>query len=95
MGFEPLAYKGLETGERRVASHAVTQNKVFFPQTIYETQIKNSLPKKFQIVFVFESAYLPNEKEMGDHVVKHGDGVKDVAFTVEDLDAIMKVKIIR
>lgn len=43
---------------------------------------------------MFESAYLPNEKEMGDHVVKHGDGVKDVAFTVEDLDAIMKVKII-
>lgn len=30
---------------------------------------------------------------MGDHVVKHGDGVKDVAFTVEDLDAIMKVRL--
>jgi len=29
--------------------------------------------------------------EMGDHLVRHGDGVKDIAFEVEDLDTIMKV----
>ena len=29
---------------------------------------------------------------MGDHLVKHGDGVKDIAFEVEDLDAIFKVQ---
>ena len=29
--------------------------------------------------------------EMGRHLVMHGDGVKDVAFEVEDLDAIVKV----
>lgn len=28
LGFEPFAYKGLETGERDVASHAVKQNDV-------------------------------------------------------------------
>lgn len=28
MGFEPLAYKGLETGCRKYAAHAVKQNKV-------------------------------------------------------------------
>jgi len=28
---------------------------------------------------------------MGDHMAKHGDGVKDVSFLVEDLDAIYKV----
>ncbi|RWS04469.1 4-hydroxyphenylpyruvate dioxygenase-like protein, partial [Leptotrombidium deliense] len=28
---------------------------------------------------------------MGNHLVKHGDGVKDIAFTVEDLDAIVAV----
>lgn len=28
---------------------------------------------------------------MGDHMAKHGDGVKDVAFEVEDLDAIYQV----
>lgn len=44
-----------------------------------------------KIIFVFESALTPNNQEMGDHLVTHGDGVKDVAFTVEDLDGIMKV----
>lgn len=29
--------------------------------------------------------------EMGDHLVKHGDGVKDIAFTVEDCDFLVQV----
>lgn len=29
--------------------------------------------------------------EMGEHLVKHGDGVKDVAFEVEDCDFIVQV----
>ena len=29
--------------------------------------------------------------EMGDHLVKHGDGVKDIAFEVEDCDYIVQV----
>lgn len=28
---------------------------------------------------------------VGNHLVKHGDGAKDVAFEVEDLDYIVKV----
>ena len=28
---------------------------------------------------------------MGSHMTLHGDGVKDISFEVEDLDAIMKV----
>ncbi|XP_047735458.1 4-hydroxyphenylpyruvate dioxygenase [Hyalella azteca] len=70
LGFEPYAYRGLETGSRTVCSHAVKQNK---------------------IVYVFESALMPDNQEMGQHLVRHGDGAKDVAFAVEDLDAIMKV----
>ena len=27
---------------------------------------------------------------MGEHLVAHGDGVKDVSFTVEDIDGIME-----
>ncbi|WAR03539.1 HPPD-like protein [Mya arenaria] len=70
MGFEPMAYKGLETGSRQVASHVIRQNK---------------------ILFEFENMLNPYEpKEIGDHLSKHGDGVKDVAFQVEDLDAIYK-----
>lgn len=70
-GFEPMAYKGLETGNRDVACHVVKQRDT---------------------IFVFKSAYEPDSeitKIMGQHLVAHGDGVKDVAFTVEDLDGIM------
>ncbi|KAF5929326.1 hypothetical protein HPG69_019347 [Diceros bicornis minor] len=69
MGFEPLAYKGLETGSREVVSHVIKQEK---------------------IIFVFSSALNPWNKEMGDHLVKHGDGVKDIAFEVEDCDYIVQ-----
>ncbi len=63
-GFEYLAYKGLETGEREVVSHVVSKNK---------------------INFVFQSSYDPEDKKgIGAHVTKHGDGVRDIAFTVDN-----------
>lgn len=40
------------------------------------------------ITLVFQSALTPGNKEMGDHLVLHGDGVKDIAFTVDDARAI-------
>nr|XP_033811915.1 4-hydroxyphenylpyruvate dioxygenase isoform X1 [Geotrypetes seraphini]XP_033811916.1 4-hydroxyphenylpyruvate dioxygenase isoform X2 [Geotrypetes seraphini] len=69
MGFEPLAYKGLETNSRELVSHVVKQNK---------------------IIFVFVSALNPGNQELGEHLMKHGDGVKDVAFEVEDCDFIVQ-----
>uniref|UniRef100_A0A667ZTJ5 4-hydroxyphenylpyruvate dioxygenase n=1 Tax=Myripristis murdjan TaxID=586833 RepID=A0A667ZTJ5_9TELE len=69
LGFEPLAYQGLETGSRDVVSHAVKQGK---------------------IIYVFSSALNPGNKEMGEHLVKHGDGVKDIAFTVKDCDFLVQ-----
>ena len=64
LGFEFYAYKGLETGERDVASHVVKRN---------------------QILLEFQSSYKADDKHgMGDHLKRHGDGVRDVAFTVED-----------
>merc|ERR1712002_759744 len=83
LGFEPYAYKGLETGHRTTACHVV---------------------KSRDTIFVFKSAYEPGSEEnkvMGAHLVAHGDGVKDVSFTVEDLDGIMEqckkrgVKVVR
>ncbi|KAI8854055.1 Glyoxalase/Bleomycin resistance protein/Dihydroxybiphenyl dioxygenase [Chytridium lagenaria] len=68
-GFEPLGYKGLETGSRDVVSHAVKQN---------------------DIVFVFQSPLNPGNKAFDDFASKHGDGVKDVAFTVDDARGIYK-----
>uniref|UniRef100_A0A8C9WPC9 4-hydroxyphenylpyruvate dioxygenase n=1 Tax=Scleropages formosus TaxID=113540 RepID=A0A8C9WPC9_SCLFO len=69
MGFEPLAYKGLETGSREVVSHVIKQDK---------------------ILFAFESALNPGNEEIGEHLKKHGDGVKDIAFQVEDCDFLVQ-----
>jgi 4-hydroxyphenylpyruvate dioxygenase len=63
-GFEYLAYKGLETGERNVASHVIKRNRA---------------------IFEFQSSYDPKDGAgIGEHVKLHGDGVKDIAFEVED-----------
>ncbi|XP_051903947.1 4-hydroxyphenylpyruvate dioxygenase [Hippocampus zosterae] len=69
MGFEPLAYKGLETGSREVVSHVIRQDK---------------------IIFAFDSPLNPGNEEMGAHLMKHGDGAKDIAFQVEDCDYLIK-----
>ncbi|KAJ7994126.1 hypothetical protein DPEC_G00262680 [Dallia pectoralis] len=69
LGFEPLAYQGLETGVRDVVCHVVKQGK---------------------IIYAFASALNPGNKEMGEHLVKHGDGAKDIAFTVENCDYLVQ-----
>jgi 4-hydroxyphenylpyruvate dioxygenase len=49
-----------------------------------------------KIFFVFNSMLEPdNPKEIGDHLSTHGDAVKDIAFDVEDLDAIYKHAVAR
>lgn len=44
---------------------------------------------------MFVSAYDPYDTIIGNHLVKHGDGAKDVAFQVEDLDYIVKVGLVQ
>jgi 4-hydroxyphenylpyruvate dioxygenase len=39
---------------------------------------------------VFQSALNPGHKVMGDHLVTHGDGVKDIAFTVKNCRALFE-----
>ena len=56
-------------------------------------QVAAHCVRQNDIYFVFKSALQPDHREMGDHLVRHGDGVKDVAFTVEDLDAIVEVRL--
>merc|ERR1719282_582427 len=67
MGFERVAYRGLETGCRDVVSHVV---------------------KHGDILFCLTSPLNPDNHELGDFLVKHGDGVKDVALTVDDCRAV-------
>ncbi|KAI1309954.1 hypothetical protein EDD11_003969 [Mortierella claussenii] len=40
------------------------------------------------IIFIFQSPLNPNNKVFSDHLALHGDGVKDVAFTVDDVHTI-------
>lgn len=47
----------------------------------------------FQIIFVFVSSLEVDNIEFGNHLTLHGDGVRDVAFEVEELDIIFEVNI--
>jgi len=70
LGFEYVAYQGLETGHRDYAVHVVGNGK---------------------IRFAFKTPYTPEgSEEFMAHHAKHGDGVKDVAFTVDDSAGIFK-----
>ena len=70
LGFDYLAYSGLETGNRDFATHVVNNGKV---------------------TFAFKSPYQPEgNDEFKAQYAKHGDGVKDVAFTVDDAAGIFK-----
>ena len=47
--------------------------------------------KQNKIVFVFKSPLNPEERLINEHLSKHGDGVRDVAFTVDDARGIYEV----
>jgi 4-hydroxyphenylpyruvate dioxygenase len=64
-GFSQVAYAGLETGQRDVASYLLQQGRA---------RLVLSTP-------------LGPEGPIADHIRRHGDGVRDIAFHVEDADA--------
>lgn len=47
------------------------------------------------IVYVFTSALNPDNAEFTAHLGKHGDGVRDVAFTVDDATGIYNYAVAR
>lgn len=67
MGFERVAYKGLETGSRSIASHVISNGRVTFVLTspLRTSEYKN-LSKN-------DKALL---EEMHEHQRQHGDAVK-------------------
>lgn len=75
LGFEYVAYAGLETGNRDYATHVV---------------------KNGDIKFAFTSPLNPTgHDEFAKHHTIHGDGVKDVAFTVDDSVGIFQKAVSR
>lgn len=71
-GFKPVAYRGLETGSRDISSHVIRKGQITF-LFISALREKASLPENRDLV-----------DEIHQHVSKHGDAVKDVAFSVDN-----------
>jgi len=82
-GFSTVAYQGLETGNRYTTSWVVANNDVRF---VFTSPIRSAkyLPEDEPIT--------PDERalltEMHAHLERHGDAVKDVAFEVDNVEAV-------
>ncbi|KAK5072103.1 hypothetical protein LTR64_004119 [Lithohypha guttulata] len=88
MGFRKLAYRGLETGSKVVASHVVSNGKVVFVFTspLYAPNSKRQdFSKEDQELL----------REVHDHLTQHGDAVKDVGFEVDDVEALYDAAVSR
>jgi 4-hydroxyphenylpyruvate dioxygenase len=83
LGFSTIAYRGLETGSRYIASHVVANGGIRFvltsPIRSYTCLIDDE-PRSMK-----ERMLL---KEIHEHLEKHGDAVKDVAFEVDNVEAV-------
>lgn len=82
-GMNPLAYRGLETGSRYFTSHVVANGDVRFVFTSPIRSLKY-LPEDEPIT-TEEKGLL---KEMHEHLERHGDAVKDVAFEVDSVEGV-------
>jgi len=83
LGFYTVAYRGLETGSRYIASHVVANGDIRFVLT---SPIKSYTELEDDEPISSEDRQLL--KEIYAHLEKHGDGVKDVAFEVDDVNAV-------
>ncbi|KAJ5090020.1 hypothetical protein N7532_008704 [Penicillium argentinense] len=85
MGFKRVAYRGLETGCRHACSHVVRNGDITFILTS-PLRSQNQLDR-----------FTPEEQEelrdIHAHLEQHGDAVKDVAFEVDDVDAVFSAAI--
>ncbi|PKS12139.1 hypothetical protein jhhlp_001437 [Lomentospora prolificans] len=82
-GFKTIAYRGLETGSRYFASYIVANKDVRF---VFTSPLRSyhHLPEDESISA--EEAELLNE--IHNHLEKHGDAVKDVAFEVDNVEGV-------
>lgn len=84
-GFKTLAYRGLETGSRYFASYVVGNADVRF---VFTSPIRSQkhLPQDEPI----SDADRKHLQECHEHLEKHGDAVKDVAFEVDNVDGVFR-----
>ncbi|ROT39386.1 4-hydroxyphenylpyruvate dioxygenase [Sodiomyces alkalinus F11] len=84
-GFKTVAYKGLETGSRYITSYVVANEGVRF---VFTSPIRSHvhLPED-EPISKSDRALLA---EIHAHLEKHGDAVKDVAFEVDNVEAVFE-----
>jgi 4-hydroxyphenylpyruvate dioxygenase len=83
LGFYTIAYKGLETGSRYIASHVVANGDIRFVLT---SPLKSYTALDGDEPITSEERKLL--KEIYQHLERHGDAVKDVALEVDNIEAI-------
>ena len=88
MGFKVVARCGLETGSRCIASHVVSNGGV----TFVLTSPLRPLADDDENIPTADKKLL---QEIHAHLTRHGDGVKDVAFEVDDVNAVYRAAIAR
>lgn len=84
MGFKQIAIKSFESGSTYVASHVISNGKATF---VFQSAVRNP------------ASMLPEESdedkaevvEISEHVYRHGDGVKDIAFEVDDIFTVYNI----
>lgn len=85
LGFDTIAYRGLETGSRYIASHVVANGSIRFVLTS---------PIKSYTSIGEDEPISPQDRELlkdiYQHLEKHGDAVKDVAFEVDNINAVYR-----
>lgn len=82
-GFKHVAYRGLETGSRYFASYIVGSADVRFVFTSPLRSLRH-LPDDEDIT----KEELELLREIHDHLERHGDAVKDVAFEVDNVEGV-------
>lgn len=75
-----MAYRGLETGSRSVASHVISNGAVTF---VLSSPLRP--PASPEVASAADRELL---QEMAAHLTAHGDAVKDVAFEVDNVEAV-------
>ena len=88
MGFKVVAYKGLETGSKAIAGYVVTNSRACFV-------LLSPIRGLAGLDVSFSAADRKLVEEIYEHLKKHGDAVKDVAFEVDDARAVYKAAMSR
>ncbi|KAI0479087.1 4-hydroxyphenylpyruvate dioxygenase [Xylariaceae sp. FL0804] len=82
-GFKTVAYKGLETGSRYFTSYVVANADIRF---VFTSPIRSYAHLAEDEPISKDERQLL--REMHTHLERHGDAVKDVAFEVDDVEAV-------